>query len=578
MTKSKSVKKEADEWRKGSVEERISHALVHGITEFVDEDTEEALKKYQRPLSVIEGPLMAGMRVVGDLFGAGKMFLPQVVKSARVMKKAVAYLEPAMQAEKSNTASQYKGKFLIATVKGDVHDIGKNIVGVVLSCNNYEVIDMGVMVSCDQILKKAREINADIIGLSGLITPSLDEMIYNAQEMQREGFQTPLLIGGATTSRLHTALKIAPQYEGVVEYVADASLVINVCGELLDPAKRATYAEELKEKQLKMREQFSMGSKDLVSLAEARKQKPALQWVPASVSKPEFIGTRVFDKLTVDEIAPYIDWSPFFWTWELKGVFPKIFEHEKYGKEARRLFDDAQKMLNRVMKEKLFSPKAVLAFWPAASVGDDIEIYTDDTRTKTLSTFHFLRQQVKPYYSLADFVAPKGKGLSDYLGAFVVTAGAGVEKAADDLKNAGDDYSSIMMKAIGDRVAEAMAELMHKRAREFWGYGRQERLSNEDLIRERYRGIRPAPGYPACPEHSEKVKIFELLNATAATGARLTENFAMSPASSVSGFYFAHPECKYFTIQRIGEDQVQDYAKRKGIDVVMAKRLLSSLI
>ncbi|MCB0351049.1 MAG: B12-binding domain-containing protein, partial [Bdellovibrionales bacterium] len=553
--------------------------IVHGITEFIDQDTEEARVKYKKPLNVIEGPLMAGMRVVGELFGAGKMFLPQVVKSARVMKKAVAYLQPYMEAEKAaNPSARAQGKFLIATVKGDVHDIGKNIVAVVLACNNYEVFDLGVMVSCDQILKKAKEMGADIIGLSGLITPSLEEMIYNAQEMQREGFHIPLLIGGATTSRLHTALKIAPHYSGIVDHVADASLVINVCGELLDPERREGYQKALKEKQKRMSEQYLNAGAQLTPLNEARAQKPQVTHNKETALQPEFIGTRVFDQITLEEIEPYIDWSPFFWTWELKGVFPKIFDNEKYGKEAKKLYDDALALLNKIKIQKKFSPQAVVAFWPANGVGDSIEIYEDERRMTLKAKFHHLRQQVKPFRSLADYVAPKDSGLEDYMGGFVVTAGSGVEEYSLEYKNSGDDYNSILVKALGDRIAEALAEMMHKRIREYWGYGQDEKLSSEQLIKEEYRGIRPAPGYPACPEHSEKETLFHLLNAETATGVRLTENFAMTPASSVSGFYFSHPESKYFAIQRVGEDQLRDYADRKGLELGVAKRLLSPLL
>lgn len=575
----KGAKKEVDIWRQGTIEERISHSIVHGITEFTDVDTEEARVKYKKPLNVIEGPLMAGMKVVGELFGSGKMFLPQVVKSARVMKKAVAYLQPYMEAEKAaNPSARAQGKFLIATVKGDVHDIGKNIVAVVLACNNYEVFDLGVMVSCDQILKKAKEIGADIIGLSGLITPSLEEMIYNAQEMEREGFHVPLLIGGATTSRLHTALKIAPHYKGIVEYVQDASLVINVCGDLLDKEKREKFAIALKEKQQRLREQYLISSEKLLGLSEARAQKPAIRHQQEHIAKPEFLGVRQFDKLTVEEIEPYIDWSPFFWTWELKGTFPKIFENEKYGKEAKKLYNDAIQLLSRIKLEKRFSPKAVMAFWSASSVGDSIEIHSNESSKGIKAKFHFLRQQIKPFRSLADYVAPKESGLQDYMGGFVVTAGQGVEDFAQEFKLSGDDYNSILVKALGDRIAEALAEMMHKRAREFLAYGHDEKLTHEEIIKEVYRGIRPAPGYPACPEHSEKQTLFQLLNAEVATGVRLTENFAMYPASSVSGFYFSHPESKYFAIQRVGEDQLKDYAARKGISEELARRLLSSLI
>lgn len=595
IEKVKGVKKITEDWRRGTIEERISHALVQGVTDFIDVDTEEAYQKYGRPLLVIEGPLMAGMKVVGELFGSGKMFLPQVVKSARVMKKAVAYLQPYMEEEnKKNPSAKAQGRFLIATVKGDVHDIGKNIVAVVLACNNYEVYDLGVMVSCDQILKKAREIKADIIGLSGLITPSLEEMIFNAQEMEREGFHVPLLIGGATTSQLHTALKIAPHYRGIVEHVADASLVINVCGELLQPEGRAHFAEKLKLKQQKLREQYKLKNEPLTSLVEARTQKIKIPWSEQSdIAKPDFLGTKVFNKLTVDEIEPYIDWSPFFWAWELKGRYPKIFEHEKYGVQARKLFDDARSMLNKIKAEKKFSPKAVIGFWSAAATqNDDILVYDglsqhgedngrrrfSNNEVQILAKFSMLRQQVPPYYSLADFVAPIESGLQDYLGGFVVTAGAGVEILADEYKNNGDDYNSILVKALGDRVAEALAEMMHKRVREFCGYGLAEKLTNEELISETYRGIRPAPGYPACPEHSEKVTLFRLLDAEVATGVSLTENYAMVPASSVSGFYFSSPHAKYFAIQKVGADQLKDYATRKTLTEAEARRLLSPLL
>ena len=571
----------ADLWRNKSIADRIAHALVAGTDEFIEVDTAEALTELKVPLLVIEGPLMSGMKIVGELFGAGKMFLPQVVKSARVMKKAVAYLEPFMAKAKADAAAisgvaarKSNGKFLIATVKGDVHDIGKNIVAVVLGCNNYEVVDMGVMVSCDQILKKAVEIGADIIGLSGLITPSLDEMIYNAGEMERQKFTTPLLIGGATTSRLHTALKMAPAYSGLVEHVADASLVVNVCSAIMSPEKRAPYIEQAKKTQKEMAAQYNSTPQNLTSLASARAQAPRLTY--DGLLKPEFTGVRTFDKLSVNEIVPFIDWSPFFWSWELKGVYPRIFENAKYGQEARKLHNDALTLLQRIETERLFSPKAAIGFWPANSRGDDIEIYTDDSRKTALKRFNFLRQQVKPFYSLADYVAPVGQ--ADYLGAFVVTAGAEVESLAEKFKASGDDYSSILTKAIGDRLAEALAEMMHKRAREFWGYGRSENLSYEDLIAEKYRGVRPAPGYPACPEHSEKRKIFDLLEAEKRTGARLTENFAMHPASSVSGFYFSHTSAKYFGIQKIGADQLEDYAQRKNWTQDEARRWLSPLL
>lgn len=573
------TKKETQAWRQLSYAERISHALVQGITDFIEIDVEEARADLGRPLNVIEGPLMAGMRIVGELFGAGKMFLPQVVKSARVMKKAVAYLQPYMEAEKSKGLStQAQGKFLIATVKGDVHDIGKNIVAVVLACNNYEVFDMGVMVPCDQIIKKAREWGADIIGLSGLITPSLEEMIYNAQEFQREGLTVPLLIGGATTSGLHTALKIAPHYKGVVEHVGDASLVVNVCSDLRNPDKLQAYSQQLKTKQEEMRKQYNQRSSQLTPLAEARASRKKFTFDQSTVCRPEFLGTRTFDKISVDDVIPYIDWSPYFWAWELKGVYPKIFEHEKYGQEAKKIFSEAQKMLNHITSKKIFQPKAVMGFWPAASDQDDVVLFTDDSRKQELSRFHFLRSQIKPYYSLADWVSPMDSNIKDYIGGFVVTSGPQVEEYSAQLKAEGDDYNAIVVKALGDRIAEALAEMMHKRAREFCGFGLSERLSNEQLIREEYRGVRPAPGYPACPEHSEKSTLFHLLDAVSITGVRLTENFAMSPSSSVSGFYFSHPESKYFAIQKIADDQLQDYILRKKISLTEGRRLLSPLL
>lgn len=575
-------------WRALSLEARITHALVHGVTEFINEDTEEARLKLKNSLQVIEGPLMEGMKVVGELFGAGKMFLPQVVKSARVMKAAVAYLQPYMDAEKSESGlSKARGKFLIATVKGDVHDIGKNIVSVVLACNNYDVYDLGVMVSCESIIKKAKEIGADIIGLSGLITPSLDEMIFNAKEFEREGFHVPLLIGGATTSKLHTALKIAPSYSGIVDHVADASLVINVCGELLDLDKKNIYMAELKGKQARLREQFLSASKDLVPLERARKEKIKINWDAQSVETLDktanhqalsVMDVHIFKPLTVDEILPFVDWSPFFWAWELKGKYPKIFENVKYGIEAKKLFDDAQSMLQSKSFRKHVQPSGTMAFWHAHSVDDDIELYADASRSKVISKIHFLRQQVKPFYCLADFVAPKASGKADILGGFIVSAGEGVESLSLDYKNKGDDYNSILVKALGDRLAEGAAELLHKRARDFMGYGKNENLSYDEIVAEKYRGIRPAPGYPACPDHSEKVTLFELLNAQKSVGVSLTENFAMYPASSVSGFYFFHPESKYFGIQNIAEDQLIDYAVRKHLSLEEARKLLGVLI
>jgi 5-methyltetrahydrofolate--homocysteine methyltransferase len=575
-----------DAWRNTSVEERLKHALVKGIDTFVETDTEECRQKYPRPLDIIEGPLMDGMRVVGDLFGAGKMFLPQVVKSARVMKRSVAYLTPFMEEEKKRAAAageatRAQGKFLIATVKGDVHDIGKNIVGVVLACNNYEVTDLGVMVSCDKILAEAKRIGADVIGLSGLITPSLDEMVHVAREMKREGFTVPLLIGGATTSQAHTAVKIATEYPGGVVHVLDASRVVNVVSSLLSPEQKPAFMAEITAKQERQREEFAArrSRKPLLSLEQSRARRPVFDWAKADIPKPEFIGTRVYDPVPLDEIVPFIDWGPFFSAWELHGRFPQILEDEVVGVEAKKLFADAQKMLLRITREKRFVAKAVIGFWPCNAVGDDIEVYADEQRSRVLTNFQQLRQQLeKPAdqanHCLADYIAPKGSGRIDYLGGFAVTAGHGVEDFARDFKRDNDDYSAIMAQALGDRLAEAMAELMHKRAREACGFGRHEELSHEDLIRERYRGVRPAPGYPACPDHTEKPLLFDLLNATAATGITLTESCAMHPASSVSGWYFNHVDSKYFGVGKLGLDQVTDYARRKGQTQAEAERWL----
>ena len=586
---SRVVKKDTSVWRNGDYKTRIIHALVNGITDFVETDTAEALKDLKRPLDVIEGPLMDGMKVVGELFGAGKMFLPQVVKSARVMKKAVAWLEPYMDAEKkasgkSITSSQ--GKFLIATVKGDVHDIGKNIVGVVLACNNYEVHDMGVMVRCEDILAKAKEIGADMIGLSGLITPSLDEMIHVGKEMERLSFSVPLLIGGATTSRAHTAIKIAPVYSGPVIQVGDASLVVNVCSALMSPSQKFSYVRSLKESQEELRNRWaeSQSKANFLSYEEACDKKFKTDWSKIEIAEPSKKGVIKFDDIPLDQIIPYIDWSPFFWTWNLQGVFPKIFESEKYGSESRKLFADAQKMLKDIVANKRFKPKAVVGIWPAQSVGDDVEVYADESRKNVLNSFCFLRQQREKndggaYMSLADFVAPKRSNRRDWMGAFVVTTGAEVEHYAREFELKNDDYSSIMAKALGDRIAEAMAELLHKKVRENWGYeSTSANLSIDRLIREEYRGIRPAPGYPACPDHTEKVKIWELLDAERQTGARLTESFAMMPGSSVSGLYFAHPESHYFRVGEIKKDQLEDYAKRKNMPVpAVAKWLAPNL-
>ena len=573
----------ADAWRDGTVEERLSHALVKGIVDFIDEDTEEARQKLGRPLSVIEGPLMAGMNVVGDLFGAGKMFLPQVVKSARVMKKAVAYLMPYMEAEKLATGNhQAQGKILMATVKGDVHDIGKNIVGVVLGCNNYEVIDMGVMVACDKILAAAREHNVDIIGLSGLITPSLDEMQHVAREMQREGFTIPLLIGGATTSRVHTAVKIAHHYEPPVIHVLDASRAVGVASKLISQDLRAGFALENQAQQNKDREIYlnNREQKKGIGIAAARANKPPIDWATSEIAKPEFIGVKSFDNFPLSEIVPYIDWTPFFNTWELAGSYPKILKDAVVGVQATKLFEDAQQLLANIVSDKLLTARAVYGFFPANSVGDDIELYTDETRTKALTTFYTLRQQNEKRtgqfnQALSDFIAPKESGRADYLGAFAVTAGIGIEAVCERFERDHDDYNSIMTKALADRLAEAFAELLHKKAREVFGYGQAETFNAEELIKEKYRGIRPAPGYPACPDHTEKGKLFDLIQAEKNTGITLTESYAMYPASSVSGLYFAHPESKYFAVGKIEKDQVEEYAQRKGIAVAEVERWLS---
>jgi 5-methyltetrahydrofolate--homocysteine methyltransferase len=570
-----------DAWRQGTVEERLSHALVKGIVEYIEADTEEARQKFGRPLAVIEGPLMAGMNVVGDLFGSGKMFLPQVVKSARVMKKAVAHLLPYMEAEKLESGNrQAEAKIVMATVKGDVHDIGKNIVGVVLGCNNYEIIDLGVMVPCDKILKTAREVGADLIGLSGLITPSLDEMVHVAREMEREEFSIPLLIGGATTSRVHTAVKIAPAYSQPVVHVLDASRAVGVVGHLKSPERRKAFAEENQAEQERTREAHRAPARlPLLSLEEARRRRPVFDWAEACIPRPSFTGVRVFDPVPLEEIVPYIDWTPFFHTWELRGVYPRIFEQEGVGARARELFDDAQVLLKQIVGQRLLTARAVMGFFAAASVGDDVDVYTDESREHLLGTFHFLRQQTrKPEgehnYALADFIAPKESGRADYLGAFAVTAGICLESLVGRFEKSHDDYNAIMAKALADRLAEALAELTHKRARDEWGYGQSEKLSPEDLIHERYRGIRPAPGYPACPDHTEKRLLFDLLEAEKNTGIRLTESFAMYPAASVSGLYFAHPESRYFAVGKIGRDQVEDYHLRKGMELQVVERWL----
>jgi 5-methyltetrahydrofolate--homocysteine methyltransferase len=574
---------EEDAWRSGTVEERLSHALVKGIADYVEADTEEARQKYERPLSVIEGPLMDGMNVVGDLFGSGRMFLPQVVKSARVMKKAVAYLMPFMEAEKEKTGRrQAEAKIVLATVKGDVHDIGKNIVGVVLACNNYEVIDLGVMVPYERILKTAREVGADMIGLSGLITPSLEEMAHVAGEMKREGFTLPLLIGGATTSKAHTAVKIAPNYPPGVVHVLDASRAVGVVGQLKNPAERAQFLETVKAEQEKAREHHRSEAADrpLLALEEARRRRTPIDWSSYEPPRPSFTGIRTFESWPLEDLVPLVDWSPFFHTWEMKGTYPRIFENPTWGSKARELFDDAQRLLDRIVSGRLLTAQAVLGFFPANAEGDDVVVFADEGRRGIRTTFRMLRQQAdkppaQPEQSLADFVAPRESGRADYLGAFAVTTGVGLEALVAEFEKDHDDYNSIMAKALADRLAEALAEALHKRAREEWGYGKEEALSPEDLIRERYRGIRPAPGYPACPDHTEKRTLFDLLEVEARTALRLTETFAMMPAAAVSGLYFSHPESRYFQVGRVGADQVLDYARRKGLSVREAERWLA---
>jgi 5-methyltetrahydrofolate--homocysteine methyltransferase len=563
-----------DAWRSGTVEERLSHALVKGIVDFIDADTEEARQKYVKPLLVIEGPLMSGMNVVGDLFGSGKMFLPQVVKSARVMKKAVAYLQPFLEAEKSAGAAKTQGKILLATVKGDVHDIGKNIVGVVLRCNNYEIIDLGVMVPCEKILQTAIDEKVDIIGLSGLITPSLDEMVHVAREMERKGLTLPLLIGGATTSKAHTAVKIAPNFNQPVIHVLDASRAVPVASSLISAEHKPKFAAQIREEYDRVRATHSSQTAKLLSLEAARKNAPKLKF--DDLAKPEFIGAKTIEP-ALAELVPFIDWSPFFHTWELRGVYPKILQHEKHGEEARKLFTDAQKLLEEIVSKKLIQPKAVYGFFPANRIGDDVELYTDESRTKILTTFHFLRQQIEkgdgtPNWCLADFIAPKGS--PDFIGGFAVTSGHNLKELVEKFKTDNDDYNAIMAEALADRLAEAFAEFLHKRAREEWGFGKVENLKPEDLIEEKYRGIRPAAGYPACPDHTEKEILWQLLDVEKNAGIKLTESFAMWPGSSVSGLYFSHPDSKYFSVGKLGRDQLLDYHLRKGMTLQEVERWL----
>jgi 5-methyltetrahydrofolate--homocysteine methyltransferase len=576
--------KKAEEWRHGTVEERLSHALVKGIDTYIEIDAEEARVKLGRPLLVIEGPLMDGMSVVGDLFGAGKMFLPQVVKSARVMKKAVAHLTPFMEAEKAEMAAsgqvvKAQGKIVLATVKGDVHDIGKNIVGVVLACNNFEVIDLGVMVSSEKILERAKTEKADIIGLSGLITPSLDEMVHVAREMERQGFKLPLLIGGATTSRAHTAVKIAPHYSEPVVHVLDASRAVPVTTSLLSDESKSAFVAQHSADYDALRKKHSAPPQKVVPLETARARRTPIEWRAEDLAIPAFNGVRVLDNFPLSTLRDFIDWSPLFHTWGLKGVYPRILEHEEQGEQARQIFADANALLDRIIEKNLITARGVYGFFPANAVGDDVELYTDDTRGNVLERFHFLRQQSnregsEPCRSLADFIAPKETGLSDYIGGFAVTSGIGLKELCDRFRAENDDYNAIMAEAVGDRLAEAFAECLHKRVRDEWGYGCQEGLSNADLIQEKYRGIRPAAGYPACPDHTEKGPLWRLLDVQANTGMLITESFAMWPGSSVSGLYFAHPESRYFSLGKIDRDQVADYHKRKGMSVAEVERWL----
>jgi 5-methyltetrahydrofolate--homocysteine methyltransferase len=576
--------KRAEEWRNGTVEERLSHALVKGIDTYIEIDAEEARLKLGRPLLVIEGPLMDGMSVVGDLFGAGKMFLPQVVKSARVMKKAVAHLTPFMEAEKearlaAGEVVKAQGKIILATVKGDVHDIGKNIVGVVLACNNYEVIDMGVMVPCEKILERAKSEKVDMIGLSGLITPSLDEMVHVAREMERQGFKLPLLIGGATTSRRHTAIKIAPHYSEPVVHILDASRAVPVTTSLLSDEGKTAFVTQHRADYEALRKAHTAPRLTVVPIETARARRTPIKWRVEDLPTPAFTGVRTLDNFPLATLREFIDWTPFFHTWGLKGVYPRIFEHETQGAQARQIFTEANFLLDIIIEKNLITARGVYGFFSASAVGDDIELYADNTREKMLERFHFLRQQSnkegsEPCRSLADFIAPKEMGLHDHIGAFAVTSGIGLKELCDGFRAKNDDYNAIMAEAIADRLAEAFAECLHKQVRDEWGYGCAEGLSNADLIQEKYRGIRPAAGYPACPDHTEKGTLWRLLDVQSNTGMLITESFAMWPGSSVSGLYFAHPESRYFSLGKIDRGQVADYSERKGMTVAEVERWL----
>ena len=573
-------KKIDNAWREQSIAKRLEHALVKGITDFIEDDVEQARKTHEKPLHVIEGPLMDGMNVVGDLFGAGKMFLPQVVKSARVMKKAVAYLLPYLENDKDARSSA--GKILLATVKGDVHDIGKNIVGVVLGCNGYEIIDIGVMVPSDKILAAAKEHNVDMIGLSGLITPSLDEMVTVAKEMEKAGLNIPLLIGGATTSKIHTAVKIEDHYKkGQTVYVLDASRSVTVASKLLSEDK-GPYIKDIQEEYARMREHHKnrRAKKEMISLIKAQDNRQPIEWKAKDIKKPKFTGVKLFDNIPLSDMRDYIDWTPFFQTWDLHGKYPAILKDKVVGIEAKKLFEDANEMLDKIITESWLQNKAVIGIWPANAIGDDIEVYSDNSRTKVSDKFHMLRQQLKKSskafnHSLADYIAPKETGLEDYIGGFAVTTGIGIEPHIERFEADHDDYNSIMLKALADRLAEAFTELMHEKVRkEIWGYDAEETLSNHELIKETYKGIRPAPGYPACPDHLEKPTLFRLLNAEKLTGISLTESLAMYPASSVSGWYFGHPESKYFGIGKIEKDQIKNYAERRGESLELIEKWL----